>query len=346
MLYSCAVYISSGVASVASRVAAAAKAATPCVAVVDTFTDAAYARSSVKLVAEAEPLLSAAEAAAAEALALVDLSKGEAEETQIRTAPMSPASHSDPNACSRAGGPEPHPAPHPRQGAVDMVSFMPLSELSADVIGPDLERCDALAWRLGERLGESHRCPVLLYGPRAGRSLLQTRRGTSFFRSTKASNPREATTVLRPDFGPGAVEGPGDAPGESAPALELPQSCGVAIVGVQPYVTNFNICVANAPLEACREVATALRSAMGVQVMALPHAEGTAEIGCNLQATDTRDSPCCDEVLEFVTSRLPAGHTVPRAYVIGLTPGAARKTAEDILEQQAGGAPMPPPLDV
>lgn len=77
MLFSCAVYISSGVSSVATRVAAAARAATPSVAVVDTFTDVAYARSSVKLVAEAEPLLNAAEAAAAEALSLIDLSKGE-----------------------------------------------------------------------------------------------------------------------------------------------------------------------------------------------------------------------------------------------------------------------------
>jgi len=217
-----------------------------------------------------------------------------------------------------------------------MVSFMPLSELCAAAIEPELARCDSLAWRLGERLGMAHDCPVLLYGPRAGRSLLETRRGTSFFRSTKSSSAREATTALRPNFGPGASEGPsegaGDAAGGSMP-LGLPQSCGVTIVGVQPYVTNFNICVANATLEACREVASALRSSMGVQVMALPHAEGTAEIGCNLQANETHDSPNRKDVLDFVASRLPAGHTVPRAYVVGLTPGEARRMAEEILAQ-------------
>ena len=217
-----------------------------------------------------------------------------------------------------------------------MVSFMPLSELSAVAIDAELAQCDALAWQLGERLGAAHRCPVLLYGPRSGRTLLETRRGTSFFRSTKASSAREATTALQPDFGPGAREGAslgasGAAGGSEF--LELPQSCGVTIVGVQPYVTNFNICVANASLEACREVASALRSSMGVQVMALPHAEGTAEIGCNLQASETRDSPCREHVLDFVASRLPAGHTVPRAYVIGLTPGEARRMAEEILAE-------------
>ena len=47
----------------------------PRVAIVDTFTDIAYARSSVKLVAEPEALVQAAEAAAAAALELVDLSQ-------------------------------------------------------------------------------------------------------------------------------------------------------------------------------------------------------------------------------------------------------------------------------
>ena len=73
--YSAAIYISSGLAANAARAAAAA-AAIPRVAVVDTFTDVAYARSSVKIVAEPEPLLQAAEAAAAEALNLVDLAQG------------------------------------------------------------------------------------------------------------------------------------------------------------------------------------------------------------------------------------------------------------------------------
>ena len=85
-LYTCAVYIS-GVHA-ASRAAARATRVKQ-VAVVDTFIDPSYARSSVKLVAEGGPLVVAARDVVEEALSLVDLTQ------------------------------EPHPAPHPRCGAVD-----------------------------------------------------------------------------------------------------------------------------------------------------------------------------------------------------------------------------------
>lgn len=95
--YACAIYASSGLASVAARIAAAA--ANPGVAVVDTFTDAVYSRSSVKLVGGSKSLLAAACAGAAEAVALVDLSA------------------------------EPHPAPHPRQGYACGASPPPAAHL-------------------------------------------------------------------------------------------------------------------------------------------------------------------------------------------------------------------------
>ena len=85
-LLACAVYISSSAAELVSKIAARASSVAR-VAIVDTFVDASYARSSVKIVGEPEPLLEAARHATAEALDLVDLSL------------------------------EPHPAPHPRPGA-------------------------------------------------------------------------------------------------------------------------------------------------------------------------------------------------------------------------------------
>lgn len=299
--YSCAVYISSGLASIANRVAAAA-AGVPRVAVVDTFTDEAYARSSVKLVSDSESLLLGVEAAAAMALKAVDLSE------------------------------QPHPAPHPRQGAVDMISFMPLSEKSADSIRAELDVCDELAWRLGSRIGALG-CPVLMYGSRAGRSLLETRRGTSFFASTKASAAREATAELPLDFfcaqsdsgdGSDGHNSEGKSPvGGVGVVTNLPQRTGVAIIGTQPYVTNFNIQIVNASLEECRAAAAAVRSRFGVQVMALPHAGGSHEVGCNLQASDTVDSPDRQDVLDVVAKALPAAATIQRSYVIGLTPAEA-----------------------
>lgn len=116
-------YISSSAPELVSKIAARASAVAR-VAIVDTFVDASYARSSVKIVGEPEPLLEAARLATAEALDLVDLSL------------------------------EPHPAPHPRQGAVDMVAFMPLSDARASSLALELASCDELATSLGRNLGE------------------------------------------------------------------------------------------------------------------------------------------------------------------------------------------------
>ena len=223
---------------------------------------------------------------------------------------------------------EPHPAPHPRQGAVDMISFMPLSELSSADIRSDLSACDDLAWRLGQNLGDGFGCPVLMYGPRAKRSLVETRRGTSFFRSVKASAPREAMAELPLDFptvAPGAAVADDHTPGASPAGL--PQRSGVTIIGVQPYVTNFNICVAGAELDACKAAASLVRTRFGVQVMALPHAGETVEIGCNLQASEERHSPNLNDVLAAVSEVLPAGATIVNSYVVGLTPGQASEVA-------------------
>ena len=76
-----------------------------------------------------------------------------------------------------------------------MVAFMPLSEASATELEAELAECDALAWSLGKSIGELG-CPVLMYGARAGRSLLDTRRGTSFFKSVRG--PCAPTTDLPP----------------------------------------------------------------------------------------------------------------------------------------------------
>ena len=157
------------------------------------------------------------------------------------------------------------------------------------VIADALDECDELAWRLGRTLGDEVGLPVLMYGRRAGRSLVDTRRGTSFFASCKANAPREASVSLPLDFGhlvdstdanahsaasaaPGggvAAPSPGDEPRYEAALLApngLPQRRGVTVIGSQPYVTNFNIQVDHASIEECRAAAAALRAELGVQV--------------------------------------------------------------------------------
>lgn len=281
---SAAVYVSSGAASVARAVAARASQAAR-VAVVDVFSDEAYARSSVKLVGEQQALVVAASAAAVEAFSLVDLSLA------------------------------PHPAPHPRCGALDMVAFMPCSDAAGRDLRDELSDCDALAWELGAALAGLD-ASVLMFGARAGRSLVQTRRGTAFFASLRADAPSApAATTFAPDFGPAV----------------LTPSRGVCVVGSMPYVTNFNVQVEGATLEQCRAAASALRREHGVQLMALPHEGGSCELGCNLQASASAPAPRRAAILESIARALPAGARVLRSYVVGLTPGEARARGVELL---------------
>lgn len=286
-LLACAVYISTSATELVTKIAARASSVAR-VAIVDTFVDSSYARSSIKMVGDAEPLLAAARYATTEALELVDLTL------------------------------EPHPAPHPRVGAVDMVAFMPLSDASATELAGELASCDELAASLGRSLGEQG-LPVLLYGPRAGRTLLEARRGTSFFSSVKAAEPRDVSLRLPPSFGPPSV----------------PQRSGVAIVGAQTYVTNFNLQVEGAPLDACKRAADAVRAEFGVQVMALPYKPGVVEIGCNLQAAANAACPAREAVTACVRGALPPEASVAHSYVVGFTPGEAREAGERILASQS-----------
>jgi glutamate formiminotransferase len=129
-MQACAIYLSTGSAAVASQISACAARVSRAV-VVDVFTDAVYSRSSVKIVGQPGPLLSAACAASSLALSVLDLSK------------------------------EPHPAPHPRCGAVDLVAFMPLSIKKTSELRDCMQQCDELAWKLGASLGAAG-CPVLM----------------------------------------------------------------------------------------------------------------------------------------------------------------------------------------
>jgi hypothetical protein len=95
-----------------------------------------------------------------------------------------------------------------------------------------------------------------------------------------------------------------------------------------PYVTNYNIQVGGgASLADCRSAASRVRSEFGVHVMALPHAEGSHEIGCNLQAGQGRDSPATSAVLQAVKEGLPQHARIIRSYVVGLTPDDALSRA-------------------
>jgi glutamate formiminotransferase/formiminotetrahydrofolate cyclodeaminase len=87
-----------------------------------------------------------------------------------------------------------HRGAHPRQGAVDVVPFVPVS-------GVTMEDCAELARRLGERVGRELGIPVYLYERAATRperrNLADVRAGEYEGLETKLADP-----AWKPDFGP------------------------------------------------------------------------------------------------------------------------------------------------
>ena len=139
--------------------------------------------------------------------------------------------------------------------------------------------------------------------------------GTSFYHSTRRSASKEVRTYLPLDFG---ISESREDTNDYNDEISLPQTCGVSIVGSQPYVTNFNVVVNGASLELCKETANSVRNAFGVQIMALPHINGH-EIGCNLQASNDHCSPDRDEIVQYIRASLPENVSIERSYVVGLT---------------------------
>ena len=83
---------------------------------------------------------------------------------------------------------------HPRMGAVDVIPFVPLRDIS-------LDECAALARAFGQRVGDELGIPVYLYEAAALRpervNLADVRRGGYEFLKTAIQTPERA-----PDFGP------------------------------------------------------------------------------------------------------------------------------------------------
>ncbi len=106
---------------------------------------------------------------------------------------------------------------HPRQGAVDVIPFVPVAEMTMD-------DCVALAQRLGERIGRELDVPVYLYEYAATRperrSLADIRKGEYEALERKLTTPEFA-----PDFGP---------------ARFVP-SFGAVTVGARKFLVAYNV---------------------------------------------------------------------------------------------------------
>jgi glutamate formiminotransferase / formiminotetrahydrofolate cyclodeaminase len=110
-----------------------------------------------------------------------------------------------------------HRGAHPRIGAVDVVPFIPISDMS-------MEDCAVLARRLGERVGRALNVPVYLYEFAASaphrRNLADIREG-----EYEGLAKRIAHTDWKPDFGP----------------AQFVARSGAVVIGARKFLVAYNV---------------------------------------------------------------------------------------------------------
>jgi glutamate formiminotransferase/formiminotetrahydrofolate cyclodeaminase len=128
-----------------------------------------------------------------------------------------------------------HHGAHPRQGATDVVPFVPVSGIS-------MEECAQLAQRLGKRVGEELSLPVFLYEHAATRperrALSDVRVGEYEAWPSKLGRPE-----WQPDYGP---------------AVFLPRT-GAVVIGAREFLIAYNVDLNTRDRGLAHQVALAIR---------------------------------------------------------------------------------------
>jgi glutamate formiminotransferase len=203
-----------------------------------------------------------------------------------------------------------HQGVHPRIGAVDVIPFVPVENLSQD-------ECVKLARGFGRRVWEELKLPVYFYGDAA---LRDDRRRLEMVRRGGFEALREAVLAepsRQPDLG-----GPG-----------LHPSAGASAVGVRKFLIAYNVQLADPDPAAARRIAKAIRESSGgfrhVKALGLALADrGASQVSMNF--TDFEETPPHLVVAEIKRLAAELGTRVVGGELIGLIPRRA-------VEMAAGG---------
>jgi glutamate formiminotransferase len=194
-----------------------------------------------------------------------------------------------------------HHGIHPRIGALDVLPFVPLAELS-------MAETVEVARRVGRTLAARHHLPVYYYGRAATgpgrRRLPDARRGgyEGLAERLRGADP--------PDDGPGRFD----------------PRAGAVLVGARDILVAFNVWLDGGDLEAARAIARAVRESSGglagVQAMGLwLVSRGIAQVSMNLLDYRTTPIPAAfDRVKEEAGRR---GIGVRGSELVGVAPRAA-----------------------
>ena len=246
------------------------------VRLLDYSSDAAHNRSVFTLAGDAEAVENAVMALATRAIADIDLRQ--------------------------------HRGEHPRLGAVDVVPFVPIAQIT-------MAECATLARTVGARMAETFGLPIYLYEEAASdparRNLEDIRRGEFEGLSTKMASPE-----WKPDFGPAAPHA----------------TAGATVVGARMPLIAYNLNLATDRLDVARRIAAAVRHSSGgyryVKAMGVKLEDrGVVQVSMNL--TNYQKTPLF-RVFETVRREAARyGVAVLESEVVGLLPAAALTAAAE-----------------
>jgi len=195
-----------------------------------------------------------------------------------------------------------HGGEHPRVGAVDVVPFVPIENVT-------MAECVALAHQVGAAVAARFGIPVFLYEEASNnpgrKNLEDIRRGE--FEGLAAKLASEGWT---PDFGPAAPH----------------PSAGATVIGARMPLIAYNINLNTDRLDVARKIAAAIRHSSGglryVKAMGVKLDDrNLAQVSINL--TDYQKTPI-HRVFDLVTREAARyGVLVLESEVIGLIPSAA-----------------------
>lgn len=209
-----------------------------------------------------------------------------------------------------------HQGAHPRIGAVDVIPFIPVSEVT-------MAECVTLAKQLGQRLADELDIPIYLYAEAATtparKRLPDVRKG-----EYEGLKQLIKTAERRPDFMPH---------GEP----QLHPSAGATAVGARPYLIAYNINLDTPDTEVAKRISKAVRESSGglvnVQAMGVDlAAQGLAQVSMNLLNHKATPIYRAFELVRIEAARYHA--SIAHSELIGLLPlDAMTDTAAYYLER-------------
>jgi glutamate formiminotransferase len=196
-----------------------------------------------------------------------------------------------------------HKGEHPRMGAVDVIPFIPVKNIT-------IEECAKLAEKCGERIGRELNIPVYLYDHAAKRperkDLANVRKGQ--FEGLKDLIGKDESR--RPDFGPNRIH----------------PTAGAIACGARQQIVNFNLNLDTADMVAGKDIAKRVRASGG----GLPAVRGKEiELSARKQVqistvlTDYQKTSMKKVIVE--TAKLAAEHKakIVTTEIVGLLPRQA-----------------------